>query len=76
MIEGSGLQRNDRVILKIAFDVYSYASLWILKKFAQIDQFWKIAKTLDWVRVLILREFRFFDVRFVFSDPKFSILDG
>ena len=33
-------------------------------------------KTLDGVRALIFREFRFFDARIVFSDPKGSILDG
>ena len=61
MIEGSGLKRNDRVILKIAFDVYSYAFLWILKKFAQIDQFWKIGKNFglvarpDFTRISLFR---------------------
>ena len=76
VIEGSGLKRNDRVILKFAFDVHSYAFRLVLKEFAKIDQFRKLVKTLDGVRALIFCEFRFFDARIVFSDPKYTILVG
>ena len=78
VIKWSCLKRNDRVILKFAFGVHSYAFLcWFRINFPKLTNFGNCGKTLDGVRAMIFfLQSRFFDARIAFSDPKRSILDA